>query len=43
MVVNKIAYDPVKYVSDQDYMFLASMISHRLQNMIRDERFDQAL
>ena len=43
MVVNKIAYDPVGYVSYKDYMFLASKINMRLQNMIRYERFEQAI
>lgn len=43
MVVNKIAYDPVKYVSYKDYMFLASMINNRLSNMITFERFEQAI
>lgn len=43
MVVNKIAYDPVKYTSYKDYMFLASKINFRLQNMISYERFEQAI
>lgn len=43
MVVNKIAYDPVKYVSFRDYMFLASKINNKLQNMIKYERFEQAV
>ena len=42
MVVNKIAYDPVGYVSFRDYMFLASKINNKLHNMIRFERFEQA-
>ena len=43
MVVNKIAYDPVKYVSFRDYMFLASKLNNKLQNMIRYERLEQAI
>ena len=42
MAVSKIAYDPVGYVSYKDYMFMASKIGNKLQNMIRYERFEQA-
>ena len=42
MFVNKIAYDPVGYVSFRDYMFMASKLNYRLQTMIRYERLEQA-
>lgn len=42
MFVNKIAYDPVGYVSYRDYMFMASKLNYRLQTMIRYERLEQA-
>ena len=42
MFVNKIAYDPVGYVSYRDYMFMASKLNYRLQTMIRYDRLEQA-